>query len=138
MRWETVESIASTRAIDVWILFPLMAVNRLLARDPKKACRERLNAIFGTSEWFERFYRTSAFEDIFGQPLEIVRKACDTAGIGQFFSERLKAAFPGVAETVGMLRNSRGSPLFQFFFAAGNPNGAPIAVRIAEHLLKGL
>jgi hypothetical protein len=41
-----------------------------------------------------------------------------------------------VAEKAKVFNNSRGSALFQLFFAAGNPKGALIAIRIAEHLLK--
>ena len=74
VEWRTIEAIAHTKAIDVWILFPLMAVNRLLANDPEKACRARLDRIFGTQDWFDAFYRTSKPEDIFGQHLETVRE----------------------------------------------------------------
>jgi len=132
--WGTVEAIARTHAIDVWILFPLMAVNRLLASDPVKEWKPKLDRIFGTTEWFNRFYRTHVGPDLFGQPLEVVRKACDLANISAFYRERLQSIFAGVAPRPKMLCNSRGAPLFQFFFAAGNPRGAKIAVRIASHL----
>jgi three-Cys-motif partner protein len=134
--WTTVQAVAATKAMDVWILFPLMAVNRLLAKDASKSFRKRLDAIFGTTEWFERFYRTTKEGDIFGQSLETVRKACDFKGIGNFYAERLRAIFAGVAAQSRVWNNSRGSPLFQFFFAAGNPKGAPIAVRIVNDILR--
>jgi three-Cys-motif partner protein len=134
--WQTVEAIAKTRAIDVWILFPLMAVNRLLAKDASKAFRKRLDAIFGTSEWFQRFYQTECAEDIFGQPLDAIRKKCDFESIGAFYEERLKTIFAGVASERCRWDNSRGSTLFQFFFAAANPAGARVALPIANHLLR--
>jgi three-Cys-motif partner protein len=134
--WTTVEALAATKAMDVWILFPLMAVNRLLAKDASKTFRKRLDAIFGTAEWFERFYRTTKEEDIFGQSLETVCKVCDFKGIGDFYAERLRAVFVGVAAERCVWDNSRGSPLFQFFFAAGNKKGAPIAVGIADDILR--
>jgi hypothetical protein len=114
-----------------------MAVNRLLANDPGKACRHRLDAIFGTEEWFKAFYRTKKVARFFG-PSEVVQKSSDFEGIGKFFLERLRAIFAGVAETPKVFPNSRGSPLFQLFFAAGNAKGAPIAVRIADHLLRNI
>jgi hypothetical protein len=40
-----------------------------------------------------------------------------------------------VAEKPKVFYNSRNSPLFLFFFAVGNPRGAPIALKIAQHLL---
>lgn len=134
--WKTIEAVARTKAIDLWILFPLMAVNRLLARDPVKAWHDRLNLIFGTDEWFEQFYRTRRLDDIFGKPEDVVDKACDFSRIGSFFQSRLRSIFAGVAESSRVFKNYRGTPLFQLFFAAANERGARVAVKIAEHLLK--
>lgn len=138
VQWSTIKAIAGTRRIDVWILFPLMAVNRLLSRDPDKTFRNRLDQLFGTEEWFEHFYRKRREADIFGQEIEEIKKACDFDSISDFYLGRLKAIFAGVAPAPRLLKNSRGSPLFQLFFAAGNTKGAPIAVRIANHLLENM
>ena len=97
VEWLSIEAVAKTKCIDVWILFPLMAVNRLLAKDPQKVFSERLNSIFGTDEWFERFYNTRTLNDIFGKSEEIVFKACNYQGIAQFYNERLKANIPARA-----------------------------------------
>jgi len=134
VEWSTIKAVAATRAIDMWYLFPLMAVNRLMARDPDKAIRDRLNAIFGTEEWAEKFYRTRKAARFFG-PSEVTQKESDYYEIGEYFLGRLRAIFSGVAPNPKIFNNSRRAPLFQLFFAAGNPNGAPIAVRIASHLL---
>jgi three-Cys-motif partner protein len=134
--WQTVEAIAKTQAIDVWILFPLMAVNRLLAKDASKAFRNRLDTIFGTSEWFQRFYSTERAEDIFGQPLNVIRKMCNPTSIGAFYEERLRTVFAGVASEKCVWDNSRDAPLFQFFFAAANPVGARVAVPMAEDIIR--
>lgn len=135
VEWKTIEAIAKTQCIDVWILFPVMAVNRLLAKDPQKISYDCLNRIFGTQNWFEYFYKTKTLEDIFGKSDEIIFKACDFKSIENFYKSRLKTIFYGVAEKPKVLYNSRGSALFQLFFAAGNPKGAPIAIKIAEHLI---
>src|SRR5207248_10863849 len=62
VEWPTIEAIATTRAIDVWILFPLgMGANRLLTRkleDIPDVWRRSLDRIFGTNEWQNRFYET--------------------------------------------------------------------------------
>jgi three-Cys-motif partner protein len=47
--WDTIKAIANTKAIDLWLLFPLgIAVNRLLRRDGKisETHKLRLNDIF--------------------------------------------------------------------------------------------
>jgi three-Cys-motif partner protein len=138
VEWVTIEAIANTGCIDVWILFPLMAINRLLAKDHKKISSDCLNRIFGTQEWFENFYKTRTLDDIFGKSVDIIEKTCDFTRIVIFYKNRLKSIFPGVAEVDKTFYNSRGSRLFQFFFAAGNPKGAKIAVRIAEHLMRNI
>jgi len=138
VEWATIEAIARTKCIDVWILFPIMAVNRLLAKAPQKIFYNCLNRIFGTKEWFECFYKTQTLDDLFGKPVDIIVKACDFNRIGNFYKNRLKTIFSGVAEVDKTFYNSRRSMLFQFFFAAGNPKGAPIAIRIAEHLLRNI
>ena len=136
VEWKTIEAIAKTKCIDVWILFPVMAVNRLLAKDPQKIWYDCLNRIFGTQDWFNSFYKTRTLDDIFGKSVDIINKACDFNTIGNFYKSRLKTIFSGVAEKPKVLYNSRGSALFQLFFAAGNTKGAPIAIRIAEHLIR--
>lgn len=115
-----------------------MAVNRLLAKDHEKVFYDCLNRVFGANDWFENFYKTRTLEDIFGKPLEIIEKRCNYKSIGEFYKQRLKTIFAGVAEKPKVFYNSCGSPLFQFFFAAGNPKGSNIAVRIADHLLKNI
>jgi three-Cys-motif partner protein len=137
VEWATIEAVAKTKCIDVWILFPLMAVNRLLAKDPKRISYECLNRLFGTQDWFEHFYKTRTLNVFFGKPKETV-KECDFERIGEFYKERLKTIFSGVAEKPKVFYNRRGSALFHFFFAAGNPKGSPIAIRIAEHLMKNI
>ena len=60
MDWSLIEAIANTRAVDLWILFPLgIAVNRLLTKAelPPKKWAEALTRILGTEEWRDAFIR---------------------------------------------------------------------------------
>jgi len=52
------------------------------------------------------------------------------------FNARLKAVFAAVAPEPKILRNSTNCPLYLLCFAVGNQAGAPIALRIANHLLR--
>ena len=54
----------------------------------------------------------------------------------RYFIDRLRSIFPGVAENPLQLRNSKNVPLYLLCFAAGNAKGAPIAVEIAQNVLK--
>jgi three-Cys-motif partner protein len=136
--WTTVEAIAQTKAIDLWVLFPLgVGVNRLLTKsgDIPDSWHRRLNLLLGTEEWYEEFYRSESTPTLFGGAVERVVKA-STETIGRYFNNRLKSMFAAVADEPKVLRNSANSPLYLLCFAAGNPKGAPIALRIANHLLK--
>jgi len=140
VEWQTLEAIAATKAIDLWLLFPLgMGVNRLLKKsgDIPEAWRRRLNALLGTTDWYEDFYRVEATPTLFGDDEQHVVKA-KTDTIGRYFNERLRSVFTGVAAEPGVLRNSKRNPLYLLCFAVGNPSGKEIALRIANHLLKDL
>ena len=52
------------------------------------------------------------------------------------FLRRLRGCSARVAQNPAILRNSKNCPLYLFCFAAGNPEGAPIALKIAYHILK--
>lgn len=142
--WSTIEAIAQTQAIDLWYLFPLgIAVNRLLTKDANipEAWRIKLDNIFGTSDWFEAFYRPVEQQqlsilDNFTQPNR-AEKIANFESISQYFVKRLKTVFPGVAENPLLLRNSCNNPLYLLCFASANPKGAPTAIKIAQHILKG-
>jgi hypothetical protein len=90
---------------------------------------------FGTEDWRDQFYRPRTQPGLFddGSKLE---KNVDYDGLAGYFVGRLRLLFAGVAENPLTLRNSKKSPLFLLCFAAGNERGAPIAIRIAKHLLK--
>ena len=140
VEWETVEAVARTRAIDLWLLFPLgIAVNRLLTRSGKipEAWRHRLDVLLGSKDWYDEFYSTRVSKDLFGNVHESVVKATMDV-IGRYFIDRLKSVFVGVAENPGVLRNSANNPLYLLCFAIGNQRGREIGLGIANHLLRNL
>ncbi len=136
--WDTMKAIAKTKAIDLWILFPLgIGVNRLLRRDAKipKSWQRRLDDFFGTRDWQDAFYKTTTEEGLFGNEAK-TEKVAGFDSIGRFFVERLKSIFPGVAKNPLALLNSANTPLYLLCFAAGNERGAKTAVKIAQDILK--
>lgn len=140
VEWKTIEAIAQTKAIDLWLLFPLgIGVNRLLPKsgDVPHSWRHRLNLLLGTTNWYDEFYTVETTPTLFGDDRERVVKATMET-IGRYFTNRLKSIFAGVAEEPGVLRNSANNPLYLLCFAVGNERGKDIALRIAQHLLKGV
>jgi three-Cys-motif partner protein len=140
VEWKVIEAIADTRAVDLWILFPYGAINRMLVGDamPPKAWADRLTRIFGTDDWKKDFYSTSSWQSLIDpeKRVERVYKTADQEKITEFFMKRLKGKFAAVAKP-GFLYNSKGL-LFVLMFAAGNEKGANAGVKIANHLMKDL
>jgi len=140
VEWKTIEAIAATKAIDLWLLFPLgIGVNRLLTKtgDIPPSWRKRLNLLLGTEDWYDEFYKVETTPTLFDGEQELVVKATMET-IGRTFNRRLQEIFAGVVEEPGVLRNSANNPLYLLCFAVGNERGKEIAIRIAEHLLKEL
>lgn len=139
VNWQTVQilgqaGVGKRGAIDLWVLIPIgQAVNRLLTRNrkPPQAWADRLTTFFGTDEWLDAFYRPKPQLTLFGE-IEEFEKQANFESISDFFIERLRTAFPYVAENSLALLNSRNNPLFLLCFAASNPT----AVKIAEDILK--
>jgi len=138
VNWSLIEAIAKTQGVDLWILFPLgVAVNRLLTKGepPPAAWADALTRILGTEAWQDVFYPRQVEQTLFGQE-EVRVKEADFNTIGQFFVERLRTVFKAVADNPLPLRNSRNIPLYLLCFAAGNPKGAPTAIKIAQNILR--
>ncbi|BCX02239.1 MAG: hypothetical protein KatS3mg053_0177 [Candidatus Roseilinea sp.] len=135
VKWETIVAIAYTGAIDLWILFPIGAVNRLLTRNerPPREWGEILTRVFGSTEWQQRFYKhlLTLFESE-----TMAKKEARFVEIGSYFVERLKSVFSGVLDQPMVLRNSRNSPLYLLCFACSNKKGCKSALNIAGDLVR--
>ena len=135
--WSTVAALAGTQKIDCWILFPVGAVARMLptAGLPLPQWHDSLDRIFGGREHWEDFYQDSEQLSLFEEQPRQGRQR-GSHQIAERYRARLASVFHQVAQTPRSLRNSTNSPMFELFFAASNPRGAPIAIDIADHLLK--
>jgi len=135
--WATIEAMASTKSIDLWVLFPLgVGVNRLLMkqRPPEGPWAERLTRILGTDTWRSAFYRESGQRNLFSEKPDLIKDA-DFGTISKFWVTRLRSVFADVARNPLPLRNSRNVPIYLLSFAAANPRGAKTAVKIAQDIL---
>ena len=140
VEWATIKAIIKKKPVfDVWIMFPVGAVRRMIPRqrlpsevDPKWELK--LNSVFGDESW-KTMYRTKP--TLFDDQLESVP---GTDPIADLYKEKLKTVFPGVAPKSATLQNSTGRPLFEFFFALSNPSqkARNAALGIANHILDNL
>lgn len=136
VRWETVERLARTKKADCWILFPLGAVARIMptAEEPSPQLQARLDVIFGGREHWGSIYHDAPQRRLFGEQSQ--QRDTGSDSIAGLYRKRISSVFEKVAPTSLTLRNSRNAPLFELFFAASNPRGAPIAINIANHIME--
>ncbi|MBI3916598.1 MAG: three-Cys-motif partner protein TcmP [Betaproteobacteria bacterium] len=139
VEWGTIVAIANTKAIDLWVLFPLgIGPSRVLPNQeiPESKWADRLTKLFGTDEWKSQFYRENGHVDLLGNKHDSITRIAGVDEILAFFLKRLNLVFERIVERPMILRNSKQSPMYALCFAAGNPRGAPTAVRIASHLVQ--
>lgn len=140
VKWETIEAIAKTESIDLWILFPLgVAVNRLLKKDGNIShiVKQRLDEMFGTENWFNKFFKPKEVRTLFDTEIGF-EKTANLDSISDYFNQRLKSVFAGVAKNPLKLYNSKNNPLYLLCFAVGNPNPRAngLALKFANYILQ--
>ena len=143
VEWTTVASIADTKSVDVWVLFPISALTRNLPNErmPYAGNAALLDRVFGGPEWHDLYLpaeRPPAQQlGLFAQgeaESQIVRD--DQQAIVEIYMDKMRSVFPAVATAPKWFYNSRNSPLFALMFAsASRGRGEKIALRIANHLL---
>ena len=98
VRWETLERLAATQAIDLWYLFPAgLSVLRQIGRDGKIDAEHRasVDRILGTDDWPNALVRKSATTDLFGELDEQVEYRANAEQITQYMRERMGTIFRG-------------------------------------------
>lgn len=137
--WETMQAIARTKKIDVWVLVPLgVALLRLItAKSPPAEWADSLTRFFGTEDWKSVCYEKRVSTTLFGDE-ESESRVATAERLTEFFVERMNVLFEGVLQTPIVLRSKTGNPLYLLCFAAGHPRGAPTAVRIAGDIARSL
>lgn len=140
VEWTTLQAVACTQAIDLWILFPL-ATMRLLRNDGDipPGWRRRLNALFGEEAWFQEFYRVGRECDLVGY-VEKLEKIATFESIGDYFLRRLRTIFPAVLDSAVELVGSKGQKLYLLCYALANPSpsATELGLRIARHIVEKL
>ena len=139
VKWQTIEKIAETRAIDLWLLFPAMAVTRMLTIDGQipQQWQEKLTECFGTAEWKQVFYEKEPQLDLFEEESTITKVSDSLEFLRRFVNDRLESVFPGVSEKNLVLKNSKNSPLFLLCFACSNPSpkAVGLSLKLADYII---
>jgi len=128
--WEVIRQAGQTRAVDMFLNFPVMDMNRnAIWRNPEQAPQggiERMNRFWGDETWRDAAYAENPQYNFF---LTSNRVKQDNDAIVAAFRERLKhlAGFNFVAEPLPM-KNSNNAVVYYLFLASPKP----VAKKIVE------
>ncbi len=135
MNWKTLNHVAESKKIDLWLLFPLSAVLRMTPIGGSKLeFEEKLNQLLGTTSWQKAFYKeeemrppsTDLFGKVGGAPSERIKKS----EVEKWVTSRLESIFAHVAEPLELTQRNR--PLFLFYFTVSNDSEK--AKRLADKI----
>ncbi len=135
LSFTTLESLAATKAFDIWYLFPLGQVTRSLRNDGNVLPSDiaKLNNLFGDSDWKSKLYYVEDQLNMFDEE-ETKRK--DQTSICCYFMSKMKSIFSLVLCPI-CLTNTNNTPLFLLFFSVSNPSSKAqqTAKNIAGYLI---
>jgi three-Cys-motif partner protein len=129
--WQVIKAAADTNAIEIFLNFPVMDMNRnVFWHDFEKvseASQARMTRFWGDDSW-----QTAAYHTVHGLFWNEERRN-DTSDVVAAFRGRLKkvAGFKHVPEPIPM-RNSMGAIVYYLFFAAQQPAAEKIVKAIFD------
>ena len=128
LEYATIKAIAETKAIEVVLNLPTMAINRNgLPNDPGKLTEshfERMDSIWGDRSWYDLVYQERP--GLWGAQL-VKAGRTGTERLGRLFVEhRLAPIFDFVGDPL-VVPNSSGIPIYCLIYASPNKTGAKIA-----------
>ena len=155
--WSSIEKIADTQSLDLWMLFPRKALSRVapnrvgedLDHHPH---RDTLDRVFGDDSWrqmydddFKSRYEQKTHVERAWQPMLGGLEAIDPessirgpeAMIAYLYRERLKSVLPQVSNVRAALYIN-GQPHFELIFAVSNPSprAGQLATKVADYILE--
>ena len=119
--WSTIAALATTKAIEVIINFPLgMAIQRLLTKsgDIPPGWQMSLDTFFGSPDWRQLVYVEGS--DLLGRT--VTKVANSGAKLLAWYRSRLRSIF-GHVSTARLIKNTRGNPLYYLIWAGPHSKG---------------
>ena len=137
--WKTIVSIANTKAIDLWYLFPAgLGVLRQISKlgNVHSTHVASLDKLLGTTEWRDVFVEPRPTVDLFGTQAGQERRAT-VESITQFMVDRMKTVFKGGVLDEWLPLGSRNIHMYSLMFAWANPSeSARLAGKLALAVIR--
>jgi three-Cys-motif partner protein len=127
---DTIRQIAETGAIEIFLHFPTMAINRSqlhnkIEVDVNGADGDAMDRIWGSHGWHDYLYQQQP--DLFGGVWDVKKRRTGSSFLSRLFVEkRLKPLFPFVTDPI-LIANLHGADIYSLIFAGHNKTGAIIA-----------
>ena len=135
--WTTLQKLAKKKVIDIWFLFNISAISRLIPRSGDPYCNSAvLNRVYGDDSWKVFFVCHDDQLSLFADQ-EHVQRECSPEKIKEYTLKRMRSIFPAVHPKPKVFYNKRNSPMFLFFFVMTNPSdkAKKVAFSIANGIL---
>lgn len=140
--WQTLQHVAGSKKIDLWLLFPISAILRMTPKDGsnvKPEWKATIDRLLGTSDWEQALYKLKPVPktlDLFESKENDVTERINWQELSRWVTQRLNQEFAYVADPVSLDNNGR--PLFLFFFAVSNPNSKAqnLANKVVRQIIK--
>ena len=115
--WRTVESLAKSERVDVFINFSVMGIIRNLPREgrPANDVRETLGRVMKSVAWMDEIY-SDQFR-LFDDALSSKRRPIDARRLAATYASDLEGVFGHVSDPV-VMTNSKGGPLYALILAS--------------------
>ncbi len=141
LEFSTLEHIARLKKLDTWILFPTMAVQRVLVSKYSEGSYPAhfaaiLDRVYGDDNW-RNVYRKSPQLSLFSDSPNLMERSPGVESLLEAYRQNLRKLFGRrLLENSRSLKNSQSRDLFELFFCVGHPNGIKPAKCIAKHILE--
>jgi three-Cys-motif partner protein len=128
--YDTIQKIADTGTIEIFLHFPTMAINRSELHNEIEVAVDGANGdamdrIWGNHDWHNLLYIRQP--DLFGGARTLKKRRTDAAFLSRLFvEERLRPLFDFVIDPI-VIKNTHGADIYALIFAGQNKTGAKIA-----------
>jgi three-Cys-motif partner protein len=130
VEYDTIRQIADTRAIEIFLHFPTMGLNRgelhnRISVNSTGTVGDGMDRIWGNHDWHDLLYTRQP--DLFGGVWEVKKRRTDAEFLSRLFVEkRLRPLFKFVTDPI-VIKNTHGADIYGLIFAGHNETGAKIA-----------
>lgn len=127
IRRSTLEALAATKSFDVWFLFPLMAVTRVMERshDVRPSWSKKLDDMYGNHDWERAIYHEDPQLSLFGERC-VLQRYGGTDEILRYTTTWLSGIFSRVYENPYVLRTEGNTQLFALYAAISSESDAAV------------